>query len=858
MSSWRAKPSCLLGAVLLAAVRAGASEGASEVRQWHALPVEGGVDRVALAAGLEPGLPAWRVLYEACRWRYGPASAGAGADAAREAGETAPTGSAVPLPLAPAFWKGLLRDGPRLKDGGLALAILADRRSALLYRGLAGLDEETLRALAAEPDAVRRIQRRFADSFAVFGPRFAVRDGSVAVPGGSAAEAGWHALVGESPRAPARFLLKLVERGEGRLAFLYDSLARLDPARQRLALGLDGAEGSDATASLRVLYSVFEAESAWWRAGRGGFSRPEADAARLLREVRLAEDGSLAPPASVAFWEAVWDGKPAAAEPIRESPRASLGWLAGRIGRGDLRQRRLRLEQLSFAQRVFGAAAEAAPAEATEALGGLGDTRALLLALERLGSRDPGFFAAAVAGTRSALEFHTPEDLARAHAGFQGTLAVVDRARFNGTIDTATAEGLVRALLQVPLPAVVPWERGLGGFVEQTLVPALARSVGPARGPDETVLRSMAGAAADRPAGSAFEWEGLWYRAQPERAELRRLERVRAKQGGRSLADVLRACRTPTEQERHGCAGAVGEALTSIVYAVHLGEPDGPALRGADPARRHAFLPDPWALPSEVSGPGVAWHVQGSLLGLETALARLSLHQLDADALPDRAPVLDALQRRRLAVAAGLANALEMRDADQAALAFAVASGRRRARRLGPGSPDLQAAARDAGLDPWRARALEWLVDHDQASLPRFFSLGELAYLGESTGGRWDAWGAANPTLSGLRLRLGPARPLDDRTGRPPEAALAEGFVDLGLRVAVHLAERGLPANLAPALVSTLLPDLFAEARPIAPDDRLALDAWARAQQAERLDDAVASLVGRGPLQPAPAPGRTR
>jgi hypothetical protein len=50
---------------------------------------------------------------------------------------------------------------------------------------------------------------------------------------------------------------------------------------------------------------------------------------------------------------------------------------------------------------------------------------------------------------------------------------------------------------------------------------------------------------------------------------------------------------------------------------------------------------------------------------------------------------------------------------------------------------------------------------------------------------------------------------------------------------------------------------MFVEARPVAPDDRLALDAWVREQPADRLDDAVAALVKRGPLQPAPAPGKT-
>jgi hypothetical protein len=259
-----------------------------------------------------------------------------------------------------------------------------------------------------------------------------------------------------------------------------------------------------------------------------------------------------------------------------------------------------------------------------------------------------------------------------------------------------------------------------------------------------------------------------------------------------------------------------------------------------------------------VSGPGVDWHVRGSLLGLETALARLSLHRLEGDALPARPPVVDPQQRRRLVIAAGLMRATEEEGADQRALAEAVEAGRARVHSLRAGSPELAAAARDAGLDPWRARALEWLLEHDPGALAGFFSLGELAYLGRPAGGRWDAWGAPVVELAGLRLRLGPPRPLDEGTGRPPEPVLAEGFVDLGVRVAVHLSQRGLPACLARPLVATLLPDLFFEARPAEPDDRLALDAWVRGLPGERLDDAVASLVGRGPLQPAPAPARTR
>jgi len=848
-----ARLGCLVGALAVAAPSGARGEAVGS--QWHALKVAGGADALARAAGIEPGLPAWRVFYDAVRRRHGLWGEDAGRFAASEASADAAGSGVVPLPLAPSFWRGLQRAAAAVPDERLAFAILADRRSAHLYRGLAGYDEATLSALAAEPETLRAIQRRQAGVLAAFGARFAVRDGVVAVPGGDAARPSWEALVGESTGRPARFLARMLAKGEGRLALLYDSVARLPPARQRLALGVRDAEGGARPATLRALWRVFEAESAWWQRGGAAFARGEVDAARLLREVRLTDDGRIAPPVARAFWEAVFDAQPATPDAIRSSPPVDVAWLADRIGRGDPRVRRLRLEQLSFAQRVFGEAADGAPLPAIEALSGLVDARALVLALERLGSRDPAFFAAAVSGARRSLAFQVPEDLAAAHAGFQGALGVIDRARFAGSLGQEQAERLVRSLLDVPLPGAVPWERGLGGWVAGTLVPELAAAAGGDAGePEAVVLRALAGASrARRREGPGFEWEGLLYRVEPERAELRRLEGVRRRQAGPSLGAALRGCREAGEKERHACAGSVGAVLTSLVYAWHLGEPDGPALRGEDPSRRHAFLPQPWDLAAEVSGPGIDWHVRGSLLGLETALARVGLHRL-GDAMPARAPVIDALQRRRLVVAAGLIDPLATTDAGGEELAAALDRGRSRALALRPGDAELDAVARDAGLDPWRARALEWLLEHEPAALAGFFSLGELAFLGGAPEGRFDAWGAPDVVVSGLRPRLHRPRPLDEAAGRPPEPALAEGFVDLPIRAAAHLRARGLPASLARGVVATLLPELFFEARPVAPDDRLALEAWVRAVPTERLDDAVASLVGRGALQPA-APG---
>ena len=228
------------------AVLAGLSPAPSlaQARQWHTLPVAGGTNAIAAAAGLEKGLPAWRVLYEAARRRHGlwgEAAGGGDGEAAGDLGGAA----AVPLPLAPDIWRRLLgRDG--LPDDQLAVAIVADRRAALLYRGLAALDEPTLAALAADPDAVRRLHSRHADVLAAFGARFRVREGAVAVPGGEEEEPAWGRLVGHSPRVPLAFLMVLLagERGTPGLALRLRGPSR--PATPALRARTEPAGGPGA------------------------------------------------------------------------------------------------------------------------------------------------------------------------------------------------------------------------------------------------------------------------------------------------------------------------------------------------------------------------------------------------------------------------------------------------------------------------------------------------------------------------------------------------------------------------------------------------------------------------------------
>ena len=88
---------------------------------------------------------------------------------------------------------------------------------------------------------------------------------------------------------------------------------------------------------------------------------------------------------------------------------------------------------------------------------------------------------------------------------------------------------------------------------------------------------------------------------------------------------------------------AVLTNLVSLLYAAHLGDPDGQALQAGDVARRHTLTAvtggiaarhsDAWMLPREqFSAKG--WRVAGSLLGLETALGRLAVRRLDSSTMP--------------------------------------------------------------------------------------------------------------------------------------------------------------------------------------------------------------------------------
>src|SRR5262249_8605294 len=83
----------------------------------------------------------------------------------------------------------------------------------------------------------------------------------------------------------------------------------------------------------------------------------------------------------------------------------------------------------------------------------------------------------------------------------------------------------------------------------------------------------------------------------------------------------------------------LSDAIRSLVYALDLGDPDATVIAGIDASVRHdlGFVlqapkemrqQSPWAEPKRVIAAGTPWHVQGTLINLDLALAPMGLRQV--------------------------------------------------------------------------------------------------------------------------------------------------------------------------------------------------------------------------------------
>ncbi len=571
-----------------------------------------------------------------------------------------------------------------------------------------------------------------------------------------------------------------------------------------------------------------------------------------------------------------------------------------------------RFTMLRFAQRVFPDAR--APDAPNILLAVLGFARfpALMLTLERMDVRDPEAYARAA---RYADEI-TRKGSAATVAAFQAALAILERLRFSRRLSTESAASLVGSLVDIPLTDG-EYSVRLARWLETVLAPALGPppdvgpgfsraaapppDVGPGfsraaaarlkasttnvktggpsrdRGPSDSVAieavvqDAMAGIGTNPAATTAIEWEGLRYRVDIARAERERLDRMRQRQAGVSLDAALARlhedatdgdgsthARAARRESVRAAERGLADALVTLVYAAHLGDPDGPVALAGDVARRHDFALEAvaetpraaWEIPIELAGGGGTWHVRGALLGLDYALAELSMRRLVLEH-PPRIPTLSLGDRRIVIRTAVLMSPFDLTDADRDRLVAAMRAGRAVLATLRDAPRDLEAAAATAGIGEWRRRAIRWAAARG-ADVEPLVSLAELAWLGGASGRHGlalDSWGAPAIALDGcLCLRFPDARPWEEFAWRAAIGQLAARSVDLQLRIAEALADLGLPAALVPAVLMRAALEYADALQPSDENDWFAGVRQARRLTRERIEDYVASLAAGGPL----------
>lgn len=386
----------------------------------------------------------------------------------------------------------------------------------------------------------------------------------------------------------------------------------------------------------------------------------------------------------------------------------------------------------------------------------------------------------------------------------------------------------------------------------QVTAPAEARSVA-----DEArQLLSTAGAVLARPpvtamaAGVPLPRDGReWLTKTAE--ELERAARVNDLRRANRAGDALRPLGDI----------ALGQALLSLVYAVHLGDPDGPALLGANVSLRHDFgfgrrdgenrARGPWALPRQDFQPGVPWHVTGSLVGLDIALGPLALRRLSMDSLA-APPKLQSIEREAFAVNVALLDPRALRDIDRDRIVDALGRGRARVRALAAAPAEFEKLENELELDGWRQRTLRWVLQNERASIENQFSLAELAVLGGLEPAAFDAWGAHSLLSVGcLCTRFPQPRTWRVLAGRTQLAMMAASTVEMNLELAQRFAALHLPAALLPSVLATAMQDFVDTVDTADANDLTALSRRARALSRNAVDDYVAATAANGPLMPA-------
>ena len=813
----------------------------------------------------------------------------------------------IPVPLSAAVWSQAVFHKEISRDN-LVGAILADRSASLVCYGLAAMDDETLQFFADHAALLSRVAERSPAAFSAFAESVHIRNGRLVVPGGDAAAAGWESIVGEKLERSDKFLEQLFEADRGRLAYLFDVLSHVDAPTRSLTIGTTGDALKRLAALTRRAFPEWEVATAPFVRPASDLS---AFFARLHSGAD-AEGGvpALGPP---AFWQKIFDESTGSADaradvawladtvlghPTRERERrlellsftervftsASAGdaTISAARGFGTFPILMLTLERMG----IRTPATYIAAAQQAEKLTALDAARGNIALAQFQGA------LALLARLISVRTLETPaaEALARElfavrlnDAGYyDGAIAswINDRVRTalpaappNSTIDDV----LLGAAAGPQLPssaARVEWEgqryRVDPGAAElQRLRRSRDRQEGvtfaTALGVTAIVRRLTTSAAT---LNGVHDAATALAAAATELAVAERPADESAIRNMREAARTLGAITRPADvnDARRAVAplatvadAMLGNALVSLAYACDLGDPDGTILIAGDPSRRHDFGYDApnrdarvkamWSIASIETRRG-PWHLVGSALALDMAMAPLALRRISVDRVPE-APMLNLMQRDGFAATVAVMSGRGLSDADRDRIADHIDRGRQRVAALIAGRDTTDTLAHDADLDGWRARALAWTVAHDPAQASTMFSMTELLVLGGGSPAAFNAWGTyAMRTAGCLCSRLSAPGEWRHWWGLSQAGLPAILVADLPLNVAVVLHNLHLPAVLAKPVLAAAMQDFVDGTNPTDGNDWLTLARAAQAIERSRFEDYVAAATADGPLVP--------
>ncbi len=758
----------------------------------------------------------------------------------------------IAAPLSADHWRDVLELRGR---ADLFPALLANRPALLVSAATLGADASLREWLNDDRGLLRWLVRTAPGAFTTAARGLRIENGRIAVPGGAPAVPIWEALTGEKVARPAEFIRALLVRDAGRLAWLYGAAALMSPDRLAAVLGPGPIETQIEQA--RAMLEAFRAGDQNWKIEEHPFLRSVADAWMVTTQIEVA-NGQVAAPNAQWLWEAVFDRTGLTrreATAVRRTPASpiTLTWLAAQIASTPSRERRERFETVRFAQTVFGFAAEADATDVVMALSSYRRFHALLVTIDRIGIRTPRTYTRLIEAAQR-LDQRPGRERRTNLVAFQGAVALVERARVSRALSAAAAEQVLLSIADAvdrdtpPAPAIARW-----------LTTAFADAIPPLVRPDRwtgktayesRILQALGGPGAES-ALPVIEWEGLKYRLDVGAAEHQRLLAVRGQLDSPGL-DAALASGRPDE---------LADALIALVYATALGDPDGPALLGADIITRHDFGLDApaaarhpgraWALPREHVGDGQPWRVQGSLLGLDLSLARLALRRLTDNEMPVE-PTINLNDQLTIARTIFAMNAGELTDADRDRIVEAIERGRRRVGAAASDLAALRAVAAEAHLSAGIRETLTWLARRSPESIPAQFALRDLMWLGqpELSQAELDRWGVYAEGLTGRLVTAMPrAAEWEDFGGRPEGGVMGTQSPDLVLRLIQETARLKLPGRLVPSLLTFAAQDYWHDVSARFPDDWPAMARQALALSPSRVEDYVAALAGNGPLR---------